>query len=44
MEPWLLLAVLICPIVMGGMMMLWMMFRMRRGSSGADRTHEDDRR
>jgi hypothetical protein len=27
-----LLAVLICPIVMGGMM-LWMMLRMRRGSS-----------
>ena len=42
MEFLVLLAVLVCPIVMGGMM-LWMMFRMRRGSSGADRTHEDDR-
>ncbi|HLG08956.1 MAG TPA: hypothetical protein VI409_09860 [Gaiellaceae bacterium] len=42
MEPFLLLAVLICPVVMGGMM-LWMMIRMRSGSAGADRTHEDDR-
>ena len=42
MEPLVLLAVLLCPIVMGGMM-LWMMFRMRSGSSGADRTQDDDR-
>jgi hypothetical protein len=42
MEFWWLLAVLICPIVMGGMM-LWMMRGMRSGRSGADRTHEDDR-
>jgi hypothetical protein len=42
MEPLVLLAVLICPIVMGGMM-LWMMFRMRSGRSGADRAHEEDR-
>ena len=42
MEPLVLLVVLICPIVMGGMM-LWMMFRMRRGSSDAGRAHEDDR-
>jgi hypothetical protein len=42
MEPLVLLAVLICPIVMGGMM-LWMMFRMRSGSSGATRTQDDDR-
>ena len=42
MGPWLLLAVLICPIVMGGMM-LWMMRQMRSGGSGADRTPEDDR-
>lgn len=32
MEPLALLAVLICPIVMGGLM-LWMMLRTRRRSS-----------
>lgn len=42
MEPLLLLAVLICPIVMGGMM-VWMMLQMRSGGAGTDRTHEDDR-
>lgn len=40
MEFLVLLAVLICPIVMGGMM-LWMMLRMRSG--GAERKPEDDR-
>jgi len=38
MEPLVLLAVLICPIVMGGMM-LWMMSRMR---GRAPRDREDD--
>jgi len=38
MEPWLLLAVLICPVVMGGMM-LWMMLRMR-GHAPRDREDE----
>ena len=42
MEFLVLLAVLVCPIVMGGMM-LWMMRQMRSGGSGADRTPEDDR-
>jgi hypothetical protein len=42
MEFLVLLAVLVCPIVMGGMM-LWMMRQMRSGGAGADRTHEDDR-
>ena len=42
MEFLVLLAVLICPIVMGGMM-VFMMLRMRSGGSGADRTHKDDR-
>jgi len=38
MEPLLLLAVLICPMVMGGMM-LWMMLQMR---GRASRDREDD--
>ncbi len=35
MEPWVFLAILICPIVMGGMM-LWMMRQMRGRSSRDD--------
>jgi len=38
MEPLVLLAVLICPVVMGGMM-LWMMFR-TRGHARRDRKDE----
>ena len=38
MEILVLLALLVCPIVMGGMM-LWMMLRMR-GHAPRDREHE----
>ncbi len=41
MELLLLLAVLACPIVMGGMM-VWMMLQMRRGATGGDRPREDE--
>lgn len=37
MELLLLLAVLACPIVMGGMML-----QMRRGATGGDRPREDE--
>jgi hypothetical protein len=40
MELLLLLGLLVCPIVMGGMM-VWMMFHMRRGATGGDRLRED---
>ena len=40
MEPLLILAVLACPIMMGGMM-LWRMLRMR---GNAPREREDERR
>jgi hypothetical protein len=40
MELVLLLAVLACPVVMGGTM-VWMMRQMRRGGSGGDRPRED---
>ena len=41
MEPLVLLAVLICPIVMGGMMVV-MMRQMRGGATRGDRPREDD--
>jgi len=37
----LILAVLVCPIVMGGMM-VWMMLQMRRGARAGDPTREDE--
>lgn len=37
----LVLAVLVCPIVMGGMMLL-MMRQMRKGTTSGDRSHEDE--
>ena len=40
MEFLVLLAVLVCPIVMGGMMLL-MMRQMRRGTTSGDQPHED---
>ena len=43
MERVVLLPVLICPIVMGGMM-VWMMRQVRSGGSDAERKHEADRR
>jgi hypothetical protein len=35
MELLLVLAILVCPIVMGGMM-VWMMLRMRAGTTGRE--------
>lgn len=43
MEWWLvLLAILICPIVMGGMM-LWMVLHMRNGAAGHRRPDDRER-
>lgn len=42
MELVLLLAVLICPIVMGGMM-VWMWRQMRSGASRGDQTRDERR-
>jgi hypothetical protein len=43
MELLLLLAVLVCPLVMGGMM-LWMMRRMGSGGAGVDDRRGEDTR
>ncbi len=37
----LILAVLVCPIVMGGMM-FWMMLQMRRGARAGDPPRQDE--
>ncbi len=41
MELLLILAVLICPIVMGGMM-VWMVLQMRRGARAGDPRRKDE--
>jgi hypothetical protein len=43
MEVLLLLGLLVCPLVMGAMM-VWMMREMRRGAGGGDHSGEEDPR